>query len=42
MTRGLMMCRMMRGMMRRVVMNDPAVVNGMMILRVGKTGQTDE
>ena len=41
--RGRMMCGMMHGaMMRRVVMNNPAVVNGMMILRVGKTGQSDE
>jgi hypothetical protein len=43
MMRGRMMCGVVHGaMMRRVVMNDPTVVNGMMILRVGKTGQSDE
>jgi hypothetical protein len=36
--------RMMHGMVHRtvMVMNNPAVVYGMMGLRVGKTGQSDE
>jgi hypothetical protein len=42
----MMWRRMMHGMMHRtmmrVVMNNPAVVYRMMILRVGKTGQSDE
>jgi hypothetical protein len=42
----MMWRRMMHGMvhrtMMRLVMNNPAVVYRMMILRVGKTGQSEE
>jgi len=42
--RRLMMNRMMHGMVHgtMMVMNNPAVVDGMMNLSAGKTGQSDE